>query len=159
MPENQIQAAVELLLGSDSTVALTGAGISTESGIPDFRGPDGLWTKVDPMKFASIDAFLSAPKGWWETAARLAPTLWMLNPMLLTRPSQNWRSWGYFNVLSLRTSMGSIKGQVAKWYWRFTATLSTPFVSYAMIESTADMWKGKSRRTSYHLPAPAAGGF
>ncbi len=75
MSENQIREAAHLILDSTSTVALTGAGISTESGIPDFRGPDGLWTKVDPMKFASINAFLSDPKAWWETAAQLAPTL------------------------------------------------------------------------------------
>ena len=75
MSEKQIQEAARLIVDSPSTVALTGAGISTESGIPDFRGPDGLWTKVDPMKFASVDAFLSDPKGWWEIAVQLAPTL------------------------------------------------------------------------------------
>jgi NAD-dependent deacetylase len=75
MSEKLIQEAARLIVDSPSTVALTGAGISTESGIPDFRGPDGLWTKVDPMKFASVDAFLSDPKGWWETAVHLAPTL------------------------------------------------------------------------------------
>ncbi|MFX1474072.1 MAG: NAD-dependent protein deacylase [Promethearchaeota archaeon] len=75
MSEKQIQEAARLIVDSPSTVALTGAGISTESGIPDFRGPDGLWTKVDPMKFASVDAFLSDPKAWWETAVQIAPTL------------------------------------------------------------------------------------
>jgi NAD-dependent deacetylase len=75
LSESQIHEAAHLILDSASTVALTGAGISTESGIPDFRGPDGLWTKVDPAKFASVNAFLSDPKGWWETAAQLAPTL------------------------------------------------------------------------------------
>jgi NAD-dependent deacetylase len=57
----------ELIRESESTVALTGAGISVPSGIPDFRSPGtGLWTKVDPMKVAHIDAFRRDPKGFWE---------------------------------------------------------------------------------------------
>jgi NAD-dependent deacetylase len=75
-----VQQAAQMILTSNSTVALTGAGASTESGIPDFRGPDGLWTKVDPLKFASIEGFLSDPKGWWEMALELAPTLLKAKP-------------------------------------------------------------------------------
>ena len=82
MSEKQIREAARLIVDSSSTVALTGAGISTESGIPDFRGPNGLWTKVDPMKFASINAFLSDPKGWWEAAAQIAPILIDAKPNL-----------------------------------------------------------------------------
>lgn len=48
-------------------VALTGAGVSTESGIPDFRSPQcGLWSMVDPLKVASIDGFLRDPVGFYE---------------------------------------------------------------------------------------------
>lgn len=46
-----------MVAASKKLVVFTGAGISTESGIPDFRGPDGLWTKVDPEDF-TIDRFL-----------------------------------------------------------------------------------------------------
>ena len=46
-----------MIAASKRLVVFTGAGISTESGIPDFRGPDGLWTKVDPEDF-TIDRFL-----------------------------------------------------------------------------------------------------
>ncbi len=47
-------------------VFVTGAGISQESGIPTFRGTDGLWRKYDPMKLATIDAFYDDPKLVWE---------------------------------------------------------------------------------------------
>lgn len=47
-------------------VFVTGAGISQESGIPTFRGKDGLWRNYDAMKLASIDAFYENPKLVWE---------------------------------------------------------------------------------------------
>ena len=49
--EDRIEEIANLIVGSKRIVVFTGAGISTESGIPDFRGPDGLWTKVDPDDF------------------------------------------------------------------------------------------------------------
>jgi len=56
-----------LIRGSASTVALTGAGISVPSGIPDFRTPgEGIWSDVDPFEVASIDAFRRDPKRFWE---------------------------------------------------------------------------------------------
>ena len=56
-----------LISESRSTVALTGAGISVPSGIPDFRTPGtGLWENVDPMEVAHIDAFRRDPERFWS---------------------------------------------------------------------------------------------
>jgi NAD-dependent deacetylase len=54
------------LRDTEKIVFVTGAGISQESGIPTFRGKDGLWRKYDPMKLATIDAFYEDPKLVWE---------------------------------------------------------------------------------------------
>ncbi|HEY3729236.1 MAG TPA: NAD-dependent protein deacylase [Solirubrobacteraceae bacterium] len=57
----------ELIRTADSMVALTGAGISVPSGIPDFRSPGtGLWTNVDPMEVAHIDVFRRDPARFWH---------------------------------------------------------------------------------------------
>lgn len=63
----QRKRLVELVLGARSVVALTGAGISVPSGIPDFRSPGtGLWEKVNPMEVAHIDAFHEDPARFWR---------------------------------------------------------------------------------------------
>jgi NAD-dependent deacetylase len=60
-------ALAELIRGSRCTVALTGAGVSVPSGIPDFRTPEtGLWANVDPMEVAHIDVFERDPARFWS---------------------------------------------------------------------------------------------
>jgi NAD-dependent deacetylase len=62
-----VERLAQLIGDSRRTVALTGAGISVPSGIPDFRSPGtGLWEKVDPMEVAHIDVFRSDPKRFWS---------------------------------------------------------------------------------------------
>jgi NAD-dependent deacetylase len=62
-----IAELARLVRDARSVVALTGAGISTPSGIPDFRSPgSGLWEHVDPMEVAHIDAFRSDPERFWS---------------------------------------------------------------------------------------------
>jgi NAD-dependent deacetylase len=66
-----VQRLAELVLGARSVVALTGAGISVPSGIPDFRSPgSGLWNEVDPMEVAHIDAFRTEPERFWRFYAQ-----------------------------------------------------------------------------------------
>ena len=56
----------ELIRESQPCVVLTGAGVSTESGIPDFRSPTGIWAEFDPLEYASIEAFRRDPAKVWS---------------------------------------------------------------------------------------------
>lgn len=60
-----IKKITKILKNSEKVVAFTGAGISTESGVPDFRSPNGLWEKYDPALF-TIHKLKSKPKETWE---------------------------------------------------------------------------------------------
>jgi NAD-dependent deacetylase len=64
---HDVERLAELLGRSRRAVALTGAGVSVPSGIPDFRTPEtGLWAKVDPMEVAHIDVFERDPERFWS---------------------------------------------------------------------------------------------
>jgi NAD-dependent deacetylase len=62
-------ALAELLRAAGRCVALTGAGVSTESGIPDFRSPTGIWARYDPREYATIEAFEEDPEKVWSLYA------------------------------------------------------------------------------------------
>lgn len=67
--EQLIKRAAKDLLDSKYAIALTGAGISTESGIPDFRGPSGVWTRdpdAERRAYLAYERLTADPKGWWE---------------------------------------------------------------------------------------------
>lgn len=68
----KIKAAALLIADAQWPIALTGAGISVDSGIPDFRSPGGLWTRFDPFEYATIQAFRADPKKVWEMLTELS---------------------------------------------------------------------------------------
>ena len=75
-PESPAGRLARLISQADSVVALTGAGISVPSGIPDFRTPGtGLWAKVNPMEVAHIDAFRRDPVSFWSFYGQRFQTL------------------------------------------------------------------------------------
>lgn len=77
----QIKPAAELLFSAKYAVALTGAGISTPSGIPDFRsGSDGLWRKHNPLKVASLSAFRTQPENFFSWFRPLAKKMVSASP-------------------------------------------------------------------------------
>ena len=67
--DDLIERAAKALLNSHYAIALTGAGMSTESGIPDFRGPNGIWTinpNAERNAYEAYDKLLGDPKAHWE---------------------------------------------------------------------------------------------
>ena len=67
--EDLMERAARDLVESTYAIALTGAGVSTESGIPDFRGPSGVWTKnpdAERRAYRSYEQFVEDPRVWWE---------------------------------------------------------------------------------------------
>jgi NAD-dependent deacetylase len=70
VPELPAEQLARLIRERQPCVALTGAGISTESGIPDFRSPSGIWAQYDPMEYATIDAFRRDPAKVWDFYAK-----------------------------------------------------------------------------------------
>jgi NAD-dependent deacetylase len=77
----QIESAAQILASSKHAVALTGAGHSTPSGVPDFRSPGtGLWEQDDPMAVASIDTFRRDPQAFFDWIRPLARQMMEARP-------------------------------------------------------------------------------
>ena len=73
-------ALAALIRARQPCVVLTGAGVSTESGIPDFRSPTGIWAEFDPMEYATISAFRRDPEKVWSFYAPRFSTLTRAQP-------------------------------------------------------------------------------
>jgi NAD-dependent deacetylase len=67
-----MEDAVELVLQARRIVALTGAGISTESGIPDFRSPGSIWREAPPVNYRDFIANAEARRQYWQTRTKLS---------------------------------------------------------------------------------------
>ena len=79
--EQKIQQAAKLIRNAKHAVALTGAGISTPSGIPDFRSPgSGLWEQSDAMSVASFWGFVEHPQGFYDWVKPLAKKMMTAQP-------------------------------------------------------------------------------
>jgi hypothetical protein len=84
----------DLLLKKGQCVALTGAGISAESGIPTFRSKGGLWEKYDPMVYASAEVFRRDPSKYWMIRnLRPAERCWSLGRRRWCNPQLHYLTW------------------------------------------------------------------
>ena len=75
-----VQHAAEIIGRAHSGLALTGAGVSAESGIPTFRGEGGLWRQYDPIKVASIEYFMADPSAYWKVSKERGRVALMARP-------------------------------------------------------------------------------
>jgi NAD-dependent deacetylase len=75
-----VDRLAQLVRANPPCVVLTGAGISTESGIPDFRSPTGIWARYDPMEYATIEAFRRDPVKVWDFYAKRLEVLTEARP-------------------------------------------------------------------------------
>lgn len=79
--ESKIKYAAHLIKQARYIVVFTGAGISTPSGIPDFRSAkNGLWKRYDPMQVASLTSFLHTPQLFYDWFRPLFLTSWQAEP-------------------------------------------------------------------------------
>jgi NAD-dependent deacetylase len=84
--DNEILQAARAMLAARYPIALTGAGMSVESGIPPFRGPGGLWTKYGEPPMNGYQIFLQDPrKGWEDRIRRQDDELW--RPLKIAKPN------------------------------------------------------------------------
>jgi NAD-dependent deacetylase len=114
IPDREIEQAVSLLRKARHTVALTGAGISTPSGIPDFRSPgSGLWERYDPMEVASLAVFRYSPERFYAWMHPFAQALLNAEPNPAHKALARLEAAGYLagvvtqNIDSLHLRAGS----------------------------------------------------
>ena len=78
--ERAIKRAAELIRISSKIVVFTGAGVSTESGIPDFRSPGGIWSRYQPVDFGEFLASKEARERYWIRSRETYPALAQAQP-------------------------------------------------------------------------------
>jgi len=96
--ENEIKYAAQLIIKSEYTIIFSGAGISTPSGIPDFRSVNsGLWQKYDPFEVASLTSFLNNPEIFYQWFRPLVRTICNAHPNQAHRSISDLQKAGYIN--------------------------------------------------------------
>ncbi len=80
-----IEQAISLIRKSSHIVALSGAGISTEAGIPDFRGPGGMWSDPELLEQLSVTGFKRNPEGFYRDSMKLFSTISQAKPTFAHR--------------------------------------------------------------------------
>ena len=98
--DQEIIAAARAILEAQYAIALTGAGMSVESGIPPFRGPGGLWTKYGEPPMNGYQIFLEDPKKAWEDRIkRQNDELW--GPLKVAQPNPGHRAFAELEELGV----------------------------------------------------------
>ncbi|MFX1254842.1 MAG: NAD-dependent deacetylase [Promethearchaeota archaeon] len=100
--KEQLTKATKLMPRQSRLVVLTGAGISVDSGLPDFRGPSGLWKKFDPRD-ATIERFLSNPALYWEMVSPLGKKLERAKPNAAHKALAKLEKSQYFSSFTIIT--------------------------------------------------------
>src|ERR1700678_3848214 len=96
----EILAAARVIVEAQYAIALTGAGMSVESGIPPFRGPGGLWTKYGEPPMNGYQIFLDDPKKAWEDRIkRQNDELW--GPLKVAQPNPGHRAFAELEELGV----------------------------------------------------------
>ncbi|MFX0102094.1 MAG: NAD-dependent deacetylase [Candidatus Hodarchaeota archaeon] len=80
---NQIESIADDLITNKHAVVLTGAGVSTPSGIPDFRSKGGLWERYNPDTYANLFIFLEDPSYYWKMARETTPLILNAKPNII----------------------------------------------------------------------------
>jgi NAD-dependent deacetylase len=99
MIEKMIGKAARMLCDSRLTLALTGAGISVESGIPDFRSPGGVWERYDPAEYGTIWAFRADPVKVWHMIREMSEMVNRAQPNPAHLGLAQLQSWGLLHTI------------------------------------------------------------
>jgi len=109
--KNNLKKIIELLNSSDNNIIVLGAGMSVESGIPTFRGENGLWEKYGTPKMDSYKKFLNNPDEWWnnEINMKMDKYIYELRHKInVAKPHD-----GHF-IISKLEKLGIIKGVITQ---------------------------------------------